>query len=57
MNVSDPGVGLSLRYEEVNSQVNLSCQVEEVFPEPELEIDWDYGLETEEDTKHSEKFR
>jgi len=44
MTVFDPGVGPLLRYSEVNNQVNLSCHVEEVFPEPQLELEWDYGL-------------
>ena len=42
--VPDPGVGPLLRYSEVNNQVNLSCHVEEVFPEPQLDLEWDYGL-------------
>ena len=54
-------MGPHLQYQEVNNKVNLSCTVEEVFPEPEMVLDWSHTqhyevprLGKEEDT---DKFR
>ena len=53
---SDPGVGPHLQYKEVNTQVNLSCKVEEVFPEPELVLDWYHDLDYQLGEPRKEQF-
>jgi len=55
LTIFDPGVGPNLRYSELNNQVNLSCQVEQVFPEPRLELDWDYDM-VGEGARHRDKY-
>jgi len=57
MTVFDPGVGPYLQYSDLNSQVNLSCHVEKVFPEPKLELDWQTKKTMKIDqTKESNKY-
>lgn len=56
MTVFDPGVGPQLKYSEVNNQVNLSCHVEEVFPEPELELDWHSDQKIRQEIRHNDKY-
>lgn len=36
--IFDPGLGPLLSYNTVEEQINLSCQVEQVFPEPKLSL-------------------
>ena len=40
-------MGPHLQYQEVNNKVNLSCTVEQVFPEPQVELDWDFTNDSE----------
>jgi len=40
MIVYDPGLGPYLQYHQINNQVNLSCMVENVFPEPVVHLHW-----------------
>ena len=58
--ILDPGVGPQLQYQEVNNKVNLSCTVEEVFPEPQISLDYQYqyeGHKQEKEEYSDNKFR
>ena len=50
-------MGPHLQYQEVNNKVNLSCTVEEVFPEPKMALDWDYDVPKLAKEEHNDKFR
>ena len=43
---SAPGTGPFLSYKQVNQQVILSCRVDSVFPEPEVDLMWTQGMTT-----------
>ena len=39
-----PGTGPFLSYKQVNHQVILTCRVDSVFPEPEVDLMWTQGI-------------
>merc|ERR1719232_1359324 len=44
MTVFAPGSGPFLSYKQVNHQVILTCRVDSVFPEPEVDLMWTQGI-------------